>query len=448
MDNNKNFQDRQDEHQEPYTSQRIRPDGLNIFSKRNPDISVYSPKTPYSERKNKLSKGFNGLSKKQKEDIELALYVFINYYSYSIINSELPNKLSTSTIPKLPNDLSHCKWIVFTFDSDTSDEALINLLKNFKDFDKSIKYRLNKIYKTHGFEPYIIVYGIRERTSYDRNIPCFDVNILCVAKDQYGNDLFNELTLIKHIYQSASKCAKETIEIPKNYFCCPPNNVLDNYKQLANYLKNQVDKNVLRYFQGSQHAALLPNTFVHIPKSLKIMLINYKFDYPNSTPEEHRKVLKKHFSKIVTLKDKQNYSYKCIAQLNNQSNEAMKNFPKLYQEKYYLEYPDRNLFNSLDTSIENSKVSKPNYTETIFSSYLRDEINSSSQYRAILKFILDEIPIEWQITSLTDLAIAINPELTKLVVKYKRVEAIKDIRIRSAIVRETVKLATSFFEIC
>lgn len=71
---------------------------------------------------------------------------------------------------------------------------------------------MNKLYKQLSIKPYIIVYGIRECTSYDRSIPCFDVNVLCVAKDQYGNDLFNESTLINHIYESASKQAKETIK--------------------------------------------------------------------------------------------------------------------------------------------------------------------------------------------------------------------------------------------
>lgn len=186
---------------------------------------------------------------------------------------------------------------------------------------------------------------------------------------------------------------------------------------------------------------------MHISSSLKKTFTSYKFDYPNSTPKEHRNILKEYFSESVTIKDKQNHSCKCIAQLNNQSNEARNEFIKHYLERFYLKYPDKNSSNHLDISVENIKVTQPDYIEAIYSSYLIDRKNNYP-YRAILKFILDGLPSEWNITSLSDLAIAIDPELTKVVAEYERLGAIEDIKIRSAIVRATVKLAMKFFEVC
>lgn len=74
MNNNKNYDDRQDVSQEGYVSKTVSSDKLMKFSKRAPYIYVYSPKTPYNKRKNKSFKGFNGLSPNQKEDIEVPVH--------------------------------------------------------------------------------------------------------------------------------------------------------------------------------------------------------------------------------------------------------------------------------------------------------------------------------------------------------------------------------------
>ena len=170
--NNSNDSGKNQESQDKYTSQRIRKDGLIISKTRNTDNRVYQAKTPYKQRKPKVPKGFNGFSSKQKEEIDLATYTLGNDYGFK-----------------------SCKWFVLTFDENTSDEALENILTNFVLLDKAIKYVLNKAYKDLQIKPYLIVYGLRTRTSYDRNIPCFDVNILCAVKDKDGKELLNEAVL-------------------------------------------------------------------------------------------------------------------------------------------------------------------------------------------------------------------------------------------------------------
>jgi hypothetical protein len=217
-----------------------------VFTNRKTDNAVYAPKTPYNQRKSKVPKGSYGISPLQKENIELSVYTLCIDYG-----------------------LDNCKWLTLTFDEDASDEALINLLTNFTLLDKAIKYRLKTAYKDLEIKPYLIVYGFRKRTSYGRSIPCLDVNILCPVKDKNGKQLFNESMLIEQIYLAASKQAKETIKAPKGCFAVVPYNDLSDYKHLANYLKKQVDSSLLKHFQQSQHASLLPNTYVHVSESLK-----------------------------------------------------------------------------------------------------------------------------------------------------------------------------------
>lgn len=299
--------------QENFTSQRTRIDGLIINSTRNTDISVYSPKTSYKQRKARSSKGFQGFSHKQNEQIELTLYKLVTDYGFN-----------------------NCRWFVFTFDEHTSDEALVNLLTNFNSLDKAIKYILNKNYKHIDVKPYIIVYGLRKRTSYSRDIPCLDINIVCAFTNESGQQLFNEQALINEIYQRASKYAQEKIQIPSDYYNNPPYNTLEDYKQLASYLKNQLDTDLLKHFQNSQYASLLPNTYVHIHESMKKTFINHEVDYIGTTAKEHRKLLQEKFSERMTIKDKQNSDYKCIAQLN--SDESTDKFITEYQREYALKY--------------------------------------------------------------------------------------------------------------
>lgn len=418
MNNSNKPDDRQDDSQVFCTSQRIRKDGLIIYTSRNTDISVYSPKTPYSQRKDKLPKGSNGLSRKQKEEIELAVYTFIT--DYGSLN---------------------CKWFVFTFDSSksdnpTSDEALINLLANFENFYKSIVYILNKLYKKLVCKPYIIVYGLRERTSYARSIPCLDVNILCVIKDEYSDNLFDERTLVDKIYSSASKQAKETIK--EEYYAKTIYNTLGNYKKLANYLKDQVDIKILRRFQNSQYALQLPNTYLSIHPSLKETFIDHENKYIGSIPREHREILQEYFSSQVTIEDKKECDYKSVAQINDISPETINKFPSDYEEVYYSEYPDRKTFNNL-----NEKVNKDNLPVLPCLKATQSSYEPGNEYNVLkdrLRLLLEAFPSEWKINTLTDLAIRRNPKLARSVKEAGGLEQSKDIEVEAAIINGVIDL--------
>lgn len=304
---NKNHSSEQDY----YTSQTIRKDGLIKYSNRNTDISVYSPKTPYAERKAKNKKGSNGLSRKEQDNIELAIHTFETEYG-----------------------LCNCKWIVLTFDECASDEALKNLLTNLPQLRKSINYSLDKQYKKLDVQPYIIVSGIRERTSYNRGIPCLDINIVCVTSDEHGKDLINVDTFVRQVYESASKLAKETIKVPNDCYCHELYNTKNDYRRLSSYLKNQVDTKVLMYFRNTDYALLLPNSWVHIHASLLKTFTSHKAKYERSTVKEHREILQKHFDNDVTFKDDGNCEYKCVAQLKDSSPEFINGFISRYNQVF------------------------------------------------------------------------------------------------------------------
>jgi len=351
MNTNKNADSSRDANDELYVCQTVRKDGLITYSVRHTNNTVYFTKTPYVQHKSKSQKGLNGLSKQEKEYIRLSVHTFVfskcwtNSWTNNTselqynVDSKLDIKSNTTLDNELDNDneLNKCllryKWLILTFDNSksnyrTSDEGLINILKNLKELYKSIKRRLKKLYDTlpvkFPFEPCIVVYGLRERTSHGRKIPCFDINILCLTKDEYGNDLFNVEKLVQDIYVSASYQAGERIEIPSDYYCNPPNNTLSNYRQFASYLQDQIDEDVLRRFQQSEYAPLLPNTWIYIPRSLIKTFNKVKNNYPESTIKKHKELLQsEEFSNDVTIQDIKDYDYKCTVQINNQSPEAI-----------------------------------------------------------------------------------------------------------------------------
>lgn len=227
---------------------------------------------------------------------------------------------------------------MLTFDTDTSDEALVNILKNYNKLRDAIRTKLNNIYKHFDINPYFVVYGIRKRTSYDRKIVCFDVNIICVAKDKEGKELINveefvyqlELSLLETI-------AKEKIKI--HYYNRPTSNTIEDYSKLANYLKKQVDIVVLKHFQQSEYASLLPNCYFYLPDSLKKKLTKTKFKLPETNVSEARAILEDDFSREVTIPDNQNHDYKCTAYLNHP--EKREDFTQEFQQVFNTKYPDR-----------------------------------------------------------------------------------------------------------
>jgi hypothetical protein len=293
--------------------QRIREDGKVIYSSRksaktgNGDCS---PKTPYNERKPKSPKGSAGLSPQQKEHIDLAFHKLASEYGFQ-----------------------NCKYLVLTFDATASDEALNNLIKNFNDLNKAVKYRFEKVaYKNLEVKPYVLVWGLRERTSFDRNIPCFDLNILCVVQDKDGQPIFDEAEIIYQIYLAVSRYAKETIKPPLDDYSRIPN---DNYEKLANYFKQQVSDNVLKHFKDSVYADKLPKTYSYVPTSLTKTFVPIITEFEDSTISEHKQLLSEKFSERVTLETDKKDDYKFVAKLN--STESKESFKKEYEETYYRE---------------------------------------------------------------------------------------------------------------
>lgn len=288
--------------------QRIRQDGKIIYSTSNTGNGDCLPKTPYNERKPKLPKGSVGLSRKQKEEIDLAFHQ---------LKSEL--------------GLNNCKYMVLTFDENASDEALNNLIDNFDALNKAVKYRFEQVaYKNLKLKPYVLVWGLRECTSYARNILCFDLNILCAVKDKDGKPLFNETEIIKQIYLSVSKYAKEVIKPPLDFYSSIP---LD-YIKLANYFKKQVESKLLHFFSNSSYADKLPNTYSYVPKSLSEAFESLVTNFENSAITEHKELLAQEFSDKVTLEsDKINDDYKFVAQLKQ--DELIDEFQKEYERAYH-----------------------------------------------------------------------------------------------------------------
>lgn len=325
MNNNKDFEEGQEVQKESYIQQRVRPDGVMHLSKRAPYNYLYSPNTPYGHRKAKERKGNKGLSDKQEENIDLVLHYIAHHYSY------------TRVVTQQTRPIYHrCGWFVLFFDKETSNEGLKNLLYSFKAFDKSIKYILSKLYNGHNIKPYIIIYGLKKKTDYYRKIPCFDINIVCVMNDECDNPIFDPFTLVNHIYDSASKLAKERIE--HDYWVYTPWNTLKNYRQLANYLKNQVDIESLSYVQKLKYGDKLPNTYVHIHSSLKKELVIYKTKFEGTNIENHREIIQKRYSTEVVIQEKSSNDCKLNARLLNNSPETVKafveNYPKNFESRY------------------------------------------------------------------------------------------------------------------
>lgn len=303
---------------------------------------------------------------------------------------------------------------------------------------KSIAYYLNKRYKKYNVKPFIIVYGLRTITSYARNIPCLDVNIFCVAKDKYGNDLFNTSTLIEDIYKGISTQAKETIKI--QYHEETPNNTLDNNKQLPLYLESQVDIKLLRHFQKSEYASLLPNTWLYIPPSLKkyIREHNYKDKHPKTEIKDHRKALQKLGNKVI-IKDKEGNKHKLVAQIKNPTPERIKNIRDDYDEKLYSKLSNEKQCNNL------SKGDVEKTPQDLFGSKV-NQLNYSKDHPigGKIKFYLENFPPEWNIKSLTDVAVLLNADLAREVEKYNGLASIDDLALRGKIIRAMHEL---FFRI-
>lgn len=255
--------------------------------------SVYQPKTPYNERKEKSAKGSKGLSWQQREDIDTALYELLTKYG-----------------------IENIYWLVSTFDESASDEALHNIALASKKIIKNIKYRLETAYKKHSIEPYIMVIGLKERTSRGKKIPCFDINIVYALKDKEGNQLLDVTTLINEIYLTISNLAKETIGITSNHYNYPINNSWEDWRKLANYLKEQQDKNLLKSFQSTEYASKLPNTWLYIPNTLKQGISDIKAKYSGNRVNELREIMRDNLSPYVTILDKEDTDYKLTAQLN------------------------------------------------------------------------------------------------------------------------------------
>lgn len=281
-----------------YNQQNIDIAGNIRDSLRHTDNTVYSPKTPYEQRKPKSPKGSKGLSNQQKKDT--------NNFPYWL---------------EVTYGLQNCKWMTLTFDKNLPDSNLVNLLKNIgnRKLINDIKYVMDsKAYKSLEIKPYIIVIGIRDRESYNRRMPCFDINILCVFRDKDGKELFNESSIIKEIYRKASNRAEERIDVPVDNYSDIPYNTLENYSQLSQYLANhQAEPKLITYFRQTEYGAYLPNTWVYFPQSVKTELkeSEIKSTYEGIKPSDMRQIYQTEFSDEVEILE-DSCEYKGTSKLN------------------------------------------------------------------------------------------------------------------------------------
>lgn len=285
---------------EYYVHVTIEQNGKSNFSNQNTDNSHRSPKTPYEQRKPQVNKGFNGLSKKDETKIEQSTY------QLSIDN----------------DSVYHLKWLIFTVDTNTSDEILITALKNYKLIQDKIEYYLKKIYNNFDYQSFFTVTGIRERISFGKDIPCLDVNALCASKNKDGNEVLTD-SIIKALVHQIEESVNENLGLKE------PNTIkikcfsqlvpayIKDYLHMANYLKNQVSLSILKHFQQSEYAELLPKSYVYIPKSLKDKLTKITLKLPNTNVTEVRGILENDYSNQVTILDREQLEYKCTVLLNH-----------------------------------------------------------------------------------------------------------------------------------
>ncbi|WP_449416892.1 hypothetical protein [Phormidium nigroviride] len=267
--------------------------GAAVFGVKHPKTDNRVLSSPSSAPK-KTANGSDGISDKDKDEIIKSAYHLITTYGYERL-----------------------RWLVLTFDSEISDEGLTNLLADFNKLkNKSVPRYLNKCYQP-DMQPWLCVYGLRKRESFNRNLPCYDLNTLLLYLDDAGKPLFDSDLLIKNIYAAASKLAKETIAIPLDIY----NNRLDSTKpalQFAYYLANQVNPKSLKAFVKKTNDAYILSQWATIPKSLNSKIKDLKNDLPGGSLSDVKQLLNDgKSSKFV--ESVSNDKRKVIAKLNPDS---------------------------------------------------------------------------------------------------------------------------------
>lgn len=214
--------------------------------------SSVSPSLPTKRSTN----GINGVSEKDKHEIIKSVYYLQSTYGYQRL-----------------------LWLVLTFDEQLSDEGLTNLLTDFDKLkNKAVPRYLNKLYQSEE-SPWVAIYGLRERQSFARKLPCYDLNMVLLYLDESGKPLFDLDLLVKDIFMSASKLAKETIAARLNTY----ERRLDATKpalQLAHYLGNQVDcvqlKALANKLSPADRERYVLRQWATIPKPLKAATADLK----------------------------------------------------------------------------------------------------------------------------------------------------------------------------
>ena len=241
----------------------------------------------------KTANGSKGISDKDKHEIIKSAYYLIKTYGYERL----------------------C-WLVLTFDNETSDEGLLNLLKNFNNFkNKSVPRYLNSCYQQNGLQPWLAVYGLRKCESFNRSVPCYDLNIILLHLDESGKKLFDLDLLIENIYAAASKLAKETIAVPLDIYKCP----LDSTKpplQLAHYIASQVNTKTLKAFVNKFGIDYILSQWATIPKSLKDKVKDRKSELIGGGLDDAKLLLKEGVSSKF-IKSISSDKRKAIAELNS-----------------------------------------------------------------------------------------------------------------------------------
>lgn len=267
--------------------------GAAVFGVKHPKTDNRVLSSPSSAPK-KTANGSNGISDKDRDEIIKSTYHLITTYGHERL-----------------------RWLVLTFDGEASDEGLTNLLADFNKLkNKSVPRYLNNCYRS-DIQPWLCVYGLRKRESFNRKLPCYDLNILLLYLDESGKPLFDLDLVIKNIYAAASKLAKETIAIPLDIY----NSHLDSAKptlQFAHYLANQVDQKSLKAFIEKTNDAYILSQWATIPKSLNSKIKDLKNNLPGGSLSDVKQLLNDgKSSKFV--ESVSNDKRKVIAKLNPDS---------------------------------------------------------------------------------------------------------------------------------
>lgn len=212
--------------------------GVNTFGVTKEDTQEYAPKTPREQQKEYSVRGNAGASKTEKQYAQNSLFFFKDLSS-----------------------IDSLRWITITY-SHASNDAIIKIAKNWKKVKDALRLLLKRNYSML----WVVSIGLQEKTSHKKLIPCYDINIAIIDKDEKVRK-----HIIQRFYKSLSKIAGEPIPVPLDIYDEPFKNVEENFKKAANYFSSQVKEYLLSKLRKKYSDEYFPKSWVMLPDDLKRM---------------------------------------------------------------------------------------------------------------------------------------------------------------------------------